>query len=852
MPQPHSFFAQAKVLKENLRRRFSDKTLHRSRSLLEPLENRRLLSTSSLSLVNGVLTLQGDPTVGTRLTASIVGSTIHAGADNGHIATYATSSVKSIIVNGGAGADYIYIDQGIKVPVTINGGNGADNVRDGGGTNVIYEGNGNDWILCRGTSNYVKAGNGNDTILGSPANDTLIAGDGNDIIDGAAGNDSITAGNGNDSITGDAGNDTISTGNGTDTINGGLGNDHLSAGTGITTFVPGSGTNTIIVDNPKDIVVPSAGNNTLLGPDGQPLAGSANSPADPGSSSNPNPQWTDFYAPASSDTTAPRAVMGLLAPVLSPGIAINVRALDSYLGDGTPITINYQWNFGDVKGEYNVLPGFNASHIYDSPGTYTITLTVTNDLGKSSIVSTQITIAADTRKQIYVDANTGNDSNNGSTSSLAVKTVQRADQLVGNNTEVLFRAGETFNMTDTFLSPFTNVLITSYGSGAKPIMSNGTTSAGAVLFSTQAVSDGVTFSNLELTTHCSQLPFAIVPRGTDITVRNCTFINVLYAVNANSGPVGLTVEDSNSPNPTGLYGYFIWDQGTDTVALGNTVAGSVNEHVMRTSSATEILAYENNFTNNDGKGCIEIHDGAYAWIQNNTVTNGDIRVGPLGLWGEPASSATDYAVIQGNWINNTPINLYPGAHHIMIRDNIIRRNGSLMIDLMAQDASGRQSSDIQILNNTGISTSSTGVFLKVENHTDGIFLANNLLVQPTLATGGYSTAPVFVEEKNLSSFSYITGNVWQMPKTFYGYAHGGINFVAPSYAVQGYLTPAQWNAMTPVNDDFFENTTINSAGAPSSSSFAATADWAMPGEYYDINNNPLPADGRWSAGAIQV
>ena len=68
------------------------------------------------------------------------------------------------------------------------------------------------------------------------------------------------------------------------------------------------------------------------------------------------------------------------------------------------------------------MPGFNASHIYNSPGTYTITLTVTNDLNQSSSVSAKITIGADNRRPIYVNRPTGNDGNNGSTPALAVNS----------------------------------------------------------------------------------------------------------------------------------------------------------------------------------------------------------------------------------------------------------------------------------------------------------------------------------------------------------------------------------------------------------------------------------------------
>jgi hypothetical protein len=137
----------------------------------------------------------------------------------------------------------------------------------------------------------------------------------------------------------------------------------------------------------------------------------------------------------------------------------------------------------------------------------------------------------------------------------------------------------------------------------------------------------------------------------------------------------------------------------------------------------------------------------------------------------------------------------------------------------------------------------------VENHVDGILLENNLLIAPNLATGGNLTAPVYVTEANLSSFSYITGNVWQQPKTIYKYAQGGINFVATSYSINGYLTPSAWNAESQVGNDYFSNTGLS--GYIPTSGIALTADAPVAGVFADINGKSRPLTGSWSAGAVQ-
>jgi hypothetical protein len=862
-------------------KRKSRKTAQIRLAAFETLEGRTLLSTTQgVTLSNGVLTITGNATAGCSLTANLVnsGKSVDASADNSHAMTVPLSSVKSIVINGGSGNDYIFVDQNITLPVTISGGAGNDSVRGGGGSNTITEGNGNVWVNGRGKSNHITVGNGNDTVLGGGSVDTIVAGSGNDTIDGSAGNDSITCGNGNDSVTGDTGNDTIVAGNGKDIINGGLGNDNLTVGTGASQVIPGSGTNYIVLGSSLATVVPGSGNNTIVkaatkaitstnsstgtttttttstGSTTTTSSGGTTSSA--GTLSTGSTSWITYSASPATGT-APRAIMQILAPAPTVDIAINTRALNSLLGYGSPIDANFQWNFGDPTAEFNTLPGFNATHIYTTPGTYTITLTVTNALYQTSSVSAKVVISADTRRPIYVNTASGNDNNNGLTPGSAVQSAAKAASMVGNNTEVLFERGETFNLAQAFKLNYTNVLVGAYGSGALPVINYTAPVTGAVIFTTNShVAAGVTIEDLTLTTldgkdpTVANQPMGVMAGGYGTTVLGCVFDYVEYDVDASAGPVGLTVENNQSPIDGGLEGYFVWDQGTDTSVIGNYVNSSVHEHVMRTSSASEILAYGNNFSNFDGKGGIEIHVGSYAWIDSNTMYSGDIRVGPLGLWGEPVTDTTSFCVIQNNHVNNTDIQVYPGAHDISIRNNIITRPSSILIDVIGQDSYGRQSADIRILDNTGFLTGSTGSFLKIESHTLDVLLENNLLIQPTLTVGGFSTAPVFVVDSSLSDFIYVNGNVWQEPGTFDGYADGGINYFGTSFTSAGYLTPTAWNNESEVGTDYFSSTAIESNDAPDPGSLASTAATAIPGVFANIYGTARNQSGKWAAGAV--
>src|SRR5439155_198547 len=159
----------------------------------------------------------------------------------------------------------------------------------------------------------------------------------------------------------------------------------------------------------------------------------------------------------------PRPVINLIGKTGTGPHTVHVHALASTLNGGDYLTARWQWDFGDPGGKYNQLEGWNAAHVYDNPGTYTIRLTLTNQNGKSNQVMIQ-DLAFDT-----------------------------------------------------------------------PFLPKGN----------EADKIGIT---------------AIYPRGVNITIRGCEFLNLDDAVNANSDPRGLLVQDNTAPLPTGLRNYFIWSE----------------------------------------------------------------------------------------------------------------------------------------------------------------------------------------------------------------------------------------------------------------------------------------------------
>ena len=194
------------------------------------------------------------------------------------------------------------------------------------------------------------------------------------------------------------------------------------------------------------------------------------------------------------------AVTAQLVPSRTSGVgplAVFFDAVQSSASGADPIhELHYSWDFGDPAAgtwaqsgaDKNTATGPWASHVYDSVGTYTVTLTVTAPNG-SQAQKTQ-TINVSDPDALYVGSSTACISASGSFSGCPAGAQQVTSSSFntgmsyrGTNKRVLFRRGDTFSGSGTvginMAGPGT---VGAFGVGSAPIVQ--TTQAGpAIRFS---------------------------------------------------------------------------------------------------------------------------------------------------------------------------------------------------------------------------------------------------------------------------------------------------------------------------------------------------------------------------------
>jgi hypothetical protein len=571
------------------------------------------------------------------------------------------------------------------------------------------------------------------------------------------------------------------------------------------------------------------------------------------------------------------------------------------LGVGSPLTARYQWDFGDAtpSSRFNQLPGFSAAHVYDTPGMYLITLTVTNEAGEVGTAQQRVRVisASIAPQAIFVDntlAGVQPDPNGG----IDVPSIASALPFLTDNTLLLFCRGQTFSLTNTINVTFSNVTIGAYGDGSAPVLQLASGSGQFLpMIQTATTAQNTVIRDLKFTAAgSSKIGVAIQPQGTNLVVRNCDFQNLDDAINSNLYPAGVLAMDNTAGV---LKEYFAYIKGTDHAYLGNTVADSTGQHNFRTYGI-RVLCYGNDVTNLPGGSSIDtlrVNDGQWMYWANNSLRDGQLLVGPLGpdSSGSNPGSGVSWVVIENNratqvagqYMNNPRIEIDAGVQHVMIRNNYVESTDTTGIMLDTKDTLTWKSSqlppspiplppvtvtktstDVRVLNNTitnpdlgdGTHLGTKGCFIEVSGSTsNAVMLKNNLYIAPKVDSSAFTAAGVRVSSrKDLNNFvdGGIANNDWPAPSNLNS---RGIHYVSDG-SVSGtaaYYTPAEWASAFPSKisgGEKFENLKIsdlNANLAPPALSLAADGAAPVAGVFTDLFGM-VRTGSAWTNGAVQL
>jgi len=339
---------------------------------------------------------------------------------------------------------------------------------------------------------------------------------------------------------------------------------------------------------------------------------------------------------------------------------------------------------------------------------------------------------------------------------------------LGNDTELILRGGSVHEFTGLRSLPYTNVTIRGDGVGERPRL-NWINVRGGDFFSCPPGSanvsiEGLTFDTpsraADVVANIDNMPTAVSWCGTSLLIKNCEFLNVANAVNANLGGGTLRVEGCRSPRLAGLRGYFVW-AGNSALPIerveivGNTVANSTREHVVRLSNIGWAQITDNQFANIDRSAAGDINDRSKhsitvqnyvrgGLVHKNVVIDGGIVIGPLaqplvGSTISPADRAirTSRITVSHNTCLRTGIQVLHGSEHIAVEGNEVRNEGrfAFVVDGFFPEWN-RAAEDIAITGNVAYDAGPANW---------GDFLHVNQTASPTLAvTGNLYVAPNFV------------------------------------------------------------------------------------------------------------
>jgi hypothetical protein len=428
---------------------------------------------------------------------------------------------------------------------------------------------------------------------------------------------------------------------------------------------------------------------------------------------------------------------------------VHIHALNLLVQPTDWLNEKYQWEFGDRTGQSAVDPRTNTAtnldkaelgpvvaYLYESPGTYTVTLHRTLANGTSKTYTAHVVVPSSKRKVYYIAPN-GNDTNTGVDPAHAFRSATAIVAHVTDHTEFRFQRGGTYPLEKELALKHQDVLVDCFGPASEPLpiiyrSTPGTTrQTFSLVFSFwPGLSTDVTVRHLRIDSpftpaltageyayHSPLASFGIL-RGSNITVSDCEFVNLLEGPHGDPTLSGGLLLRNKQVDPLGIPSRTLWLEGTDIVAIGNTALNSVNESPLR-AAATGIIrgliafnsvAQQLDATHGRGsaKAAITLRTLADVQVSENAIANGEFSFDP-----HSASALDQRIVIESNTVIGSMIDIKPNVRHARVSDNSIVRDGGPCVTISGGSTSNMWIEDLRLSNNRGSGWEGNGRFLQL-------------------------------------------------------------------------------------------------------------------------------------------
>lgn len=523
--------------------------------------------------------------------------------------------------------------------------------------------------------------------------------------------------------------------------------------------------------------------------------------------------------------------------------------------------LEYRWDFGDPgsgtwargsragSSSKNAALGPVAAHVYESPGTYLVTLTVTD--GTNTVTNACTQIAALDPNAVYGGANTTCVNASGAVHAgcplipliyadsaaciLAGRCVTQPSfdialaTFFGAGKRVLFKGGDTFTASNqTTYSGVGPAQVGSYGGGQARI--NGSPGGNGYFFVALTSSD-LRITNLEFDGSATSaqvwMTFQNTAWSNVLLLNNYVhnYANFLNGVDwASSGGFGFFVFGNRfeTPDPTSLTDMTLVSQGSIIAIIGNNFAmNGIGQQVVRINHSNNFVVTDNDVSGAAGvpgnqKETIAVRSSPTRSSNFGVISGNSVSVGPgyVGIFPSNASANLGVfdVIIEGNYIFGAGSGLTTNAIHtnaerITIRNNIIDATDPNMdIGILLRGTNGGfslPSKDVQVYNNSIYSSQPAGALAGITVDTDvstGNVIRNNLVF-----TSGI-TGTVISDAGNKATKSNNTGDPVVAP---------GIVTLNPNWTITVPMTPLtnftpgagsyaiDTGATVPVFSDFF-------------------------------------------------